>query len=83
MPSSLSISPLRLTSVEEVEEVEHGEGLMDSGFGLLPSAYIQSPSREKKAPGFSEWQEEESQRYSSMKARARSASQSVFILFSF
>jgi hypothetical protein len=56
---------------------------MDSGFGLLPSAYIQSPSREKKAPGFSEWQEEESQRYSSMKARARSASQSVFILFSF
>lgn len=52
---------------------------------LLPSAHILSSSREEETfanvAGFKEWQEKETQRYSVLKARSRSASEWACLFF--
>lgn len=84
MYSSLSISPFKLTSVEEVEEVELGDDSTSSGT-LMPSANIQLTSHKEETsidvPGFKEWQEKETKRCSVLKARSRSTSQCAFCFF--
>jgi len=82
LSSSLSISLFKLTSVEEVEEVDFSGGSNHSG-SLMPSANIRSNSRDEdnsaNVDGFEDWREKDTQRYRVVTAQSQSPSKCAFI----